>query len=636
MIAYRIPTEDKYSMIPIRVKGFLPRNAGGNIMLPKEITTITGSDFDIDKMYIMLKEFKYDNKENKFKVVDYLQGKKLNDVDPKDLDTQQRNNLIIDMIYSVLTNKDTTEKMINPGNFDEQKRTARLVSLLQLGYDYNSIKNKQLDELTKLLSSNNTSQLDILSASTQIKLHQQNMTAAKLIGIFANHNANHALLQFTDVSVTDKLVKDKDGKFNAQPRFILNEKVLKDLNQITIKEGNYERYISKSLAGFLAASVDAVKDPVLNYLNLNVYTADAAMLLVRLGYTTEEVGMLLNQPSIIEVVNIYNRNVNNGLSKTDAVYKIKQMYENLLKPYSTTKFIARNNPLKINQLANNIVLSSNIKYKNLMNMEILANNTSNPEVKANIKKSIDTLVREIGYTNIADYYTNQLEILNSFTSIMDVSQKLSDLVSAMRADTQGGGAGPTIANNIIKIRKVTKNINNSDALNNRLDGSNIIGTDFNPNASVDELRKTFRSSPVGFSQAFTTLGLVATKNSLGKYFPHYNDYFSHNDLGIVPRIEEMTKNGRLGEKELNLIFNDFYAYYLSQYNEFSSDNADRFINNFAKEFKDYVEKHPELKELTFINNIKYIKPSAKVPISKLKFINVGQLSSTSRDEVMNE
>lgn len=45
-IGYRIPTEDKYSMIPIKVKGFLPRQVGSVIILPKEITTTTGSDFD--------------------------------------------------------------------------------------------------------------------------------------------------------------------------------------------------------------------------------------------------------------------------------------------------------------------------------------------------------------------------------------------------------------------------------------------------------------------------------------------------------------------------------------------------------------------------------------------------------------
>jgi len=50
-IVYRIPTEDKYSMFNIRVKGFLPPDMGGAIVLPEEITKVAGLDFDIDKVF---------------------------------------------------------------------------------------------------------------------------------------------------------------------------------------------------------------------------------------------------------------------------------------------------------------------------------------------------------------------------------------------------------------------------------------------------------------------------------------------------------------------------------------------------------------------------------------------------------
>ena len=47
LVGYRIPTEDKYSMLPLIVKGFLPQQNGSSIMLPADITTIAGSDFDV-------------------------------------------------------------------------------------------------------------------------------------------------------------------------------------------------------------------------------------------------------------------------------------------------------------------------------------------------------------------------------------------------------------------------------------------------------------------------------------------------------------------------------------------------------------------------------------------------------------
>ena len=66
IIGYRIPTEDKYSMAPLIIKGFLPQQNGSSIMLPADITQIAGSDFDVDKMFLMIPEFKkidtYDTK----------------------------------------------------------------------------------------------------------------------------------------------------------------------------------------------------------------------------------------------------------------------------------------------------------------------------------------------------------------------------------------------------------------------------------------------------------------------------------------------------------------------------------------------------------------------------------------------
>lgn len=46
MVGYRIPTESKYSMVPIKVKGFINNMSGELIMMPKEITWLSGSDFD--------------------------------------------------------------------------------------------------------------------------------------------------------------------------------------------------------------------------------------------------------------------------------------------------------------------------------------------------------------------------------------------------------------------------------------------------------------------------------------------------------------------------------------------------------------------------------------------------------------
>jgi hypothetical protein len=46
MIGYRIPTESKFSMVPLRIVGFLPQTNGSAIILPSDIISISGTDFD--------------------------------------------------------------------------------------------------------------------------------------------------------------------------------------------------------------------------------------------------------------------------------------------------------------------------------------------------------------------------------------------------------------------------------------------------------------------------------------------------------------------------------------------------------------------------------------------------------------
>lgn len=52
MLGYRIPTQDKHSMVSLRVKGFLPNEYGSVIIVPKEVVLLSGADFDIDSLYI--------------------------------------------------------------------------------------------------------------------------------------------------------------------------------------------------------------------------------------------------------------------------------------------------------------------------------------------------------------------------------------------------------------------------------------------------------------------------------------------------------------------------------------------------------------------------------------------------------
>ena len=59
-IGFRIPTQALSSVERFRVKGFLPEYMGYTVVVPSEITTKAGSDFDIDKLNIYLKSIYID------------------------------------------------------------------------------------------------------------------------------------------------------------------------------------------------------------------------------------------------------------------------------------------------------------------------------------------------------------------------------------------------------------------------------------------------------------------------------------------------------------------------------------------------------------------------------------------------
>ena len=123
IIGYRIPTEDKYSIFNIKVKGFTDSAAGNQIILPYNATTQAGLDFDIDKLFMMMPEYKIDSKRNA--------------VYKKYLD---KNSSLDDVVDNIIDSK----KVFN--NFLEQLPDSRKKEIL-------SLKERSDEQVYKMLSS---------------------------------------------------------------------------------------------------------------------------------------------------------------------------------------------------------------------------------------------------------------------------------------------------------------------------------------------------------------------------------------------------------------------------------------------------------------------------------------------------
>lgn len=676
LIGYRVPTEDKYSMAPLYIKGFLPQQNGSAIMLPAEITTLSGSDFDVDKMYIMLPEFKVDkfdfrrakqdfkgeqkildelatlfragnlledfanapvefkkwfeeNKE-KYRLDTYKIRKVKYDFNktPQENSLEARNNLMIDMMWGVLTNTDTASKILNPGGFDYQKKAARIISILSSSYESDLKRDLNISDgsiITKLLSMDlkeldrltekTKKRLDPISPRTQVQLHQQNMTGAKLIGIYANHNANHALMQHTEL-----------GLDVENGSFILNGKRLISLHNIMNED---KEFISKNNAGFLAASVDNVKDPVLAGINQNTFTADASMLLSRLGYNPIEIGLLMTQPIVMDITQTYFRESREGKNKDTVIDEVLIEYKKkaaMMEEITYDNY--KSNDFLIEDLANNILIAKE------MTGIISANQTSD-------------------YSKV-EFYKKQVAVGFLFKRIMRTADSLGKLVQATRSDTQGGAAGPTIADTKLKIQKVQdflKDIEENDKF--PLVGAGVISDDISFNEDINDIREQLLTSKLPFLQAFYTLGLKQSEKMLSKYFPQFTESFDE----VINTLRSMTKTGRLDVKTMNSIYNDLLAYIMSSTDFFgteidwssisengvpmkiitdSTNKRKDFINNFPTYFKGVVANNEDIADLEFIKRLRIIRANDNNPVDTVVFKNVGQLSPTLRERYMRD
>lgn len=347
MVSYRIPTEDKYSCAPMKVVGFMPREAGDAIMLPYELTEIDDSDFDVDKRYVMRKDIPiktrkrseiekelfarasesykkaHDGKANNTWVGEQVRmfmdnPQKMKDTDKlmKWLYSQYqsiayytdaptsgrtyRDNKIIDMTYAVLTNQMTADKILNPGGFDAPKKMGYMVAAYKnpanKGIKWSDLQKMSIDELKDLSYTDK----DLTFADTQVQFYKQNSAAASLIGVFAVNKVAHATLESNDIFLdVSEICGDKP--------FTIAGTTFGNRMQIDKKYDNEGTLIGKTLGSLVSASADAVKDPILNLMNINMTTAGMLNTMLRLGMTFEDAALFLSQDIIERTLNKFNR-----------------------------------------------------------------------------------------------------------------------------------------------------------------------------------------------------------------------------------------------------------------------------------------------------------------------------------------
>lgn len=590
MIGYRIPTEDKYSMAPLKIVGFLPREAGDGIMLPNDITLLTGSDFDVDKEYLMRKEYSITrSKTNRSEIhrvlydelVNSQKGKltyelkhQLNELinqfldDPFDSSSlvnqktakgfmtmpkgaynrmlrtyiqnmytvnkptegrTYRNNKIVDMTYEVLTHETSAYKMLNPGGFDPQKRMGYLVSAYKQHsdkYTWEQLQDMSIPQLKDLNNSNkNLSYID-----THIQFYKQNSAAGALIGIFAVNRIAHAVLESGSADGSSTYKMNVDNVCKITRNFTVAGMEFGGLMPFDMRYDGNGQLIGKVMGSLVASAADAVKDPVLNLMNINSNTANILNTLVRFSMPFENAALFLSQSVISDVLADFSR-------------------ENITGYKSLSKVIQdRLNKIKDEA---NIDESSEINKEELTLEELIEG------LKPNTKP-------EIAYKTLV-----------AFSNFQKMAEAMRMPTFATRFNSMSSAVGPLIIDNLIteyKMQRLSLESNIVDAEDDPVDISNI----FLNHPILNQFQKT-----VGIAkQLFGNM----PANSTG--FRNIIDLVNDSPLSNVI----------LGDRKILSSLSDFYQSYLVMKNGVVNPNElGSTITEFPREFmeKEYKKKYAD-------------------------------------------
>lgn len=606
MIGYRIPTEAKYSMAPLKIVGFLPREAGDAIMLPYDITLLTGSDFDVDKEYLMRKDYKINRTkisksamasllynelidsqkergklsyELKRKVDDLVQrflsdpfdkaslvGTKTSDdflgmtegaykkllrtyvknryvlEDPADIKAQ-RNNKIVDMTYEVLTHETSAAEMLNPGGFDPQKRMGYMVSVARAtNTPWSQLQRMSINELKDLANKNK----NLMYIDTHIQFYRQNSAAGSLIGIFAVNRTAHAVIENEGYRL------DVDGTLDFQDgdSFTVAGMEFAGLMPIDVRFDRSGESVGKVLGSLVASAADAVKDPVLNLMNINSNTANILTTLIRLGMPFDDAALFLSQSVISEALGTLSKQNIDGFS-------------------SLTKVV--NDMIKKMEKDTGIDTSSPISKEELTRQELISG----------LKPGNDKVNYKV------------LQALSHFIKLVDAMRMPT---TATRFNSMSSAVGPLIVDNLMTEYK----------LNDLSGNSTIVDNNGDPIGIEDILE----AHPI-LQQFARTLGIA---QDLFGNMPANSTGF-RNLLNLV--VGTQVGKALMNDRRLMSKLSDFYQSYLVVAgNVVDSSRLEEVINNFPKEFIDgnYKERY---RDNEFIQAIRFDTDKSGRPTLKI-------------------
>jgi hypothetical protein len=314
-IGFRIPTQKQNSIDVIKVAKFLPKEFGDSIIIPSALVKKSGSDFDIDKLSVYLKNI-YQDKNGDLKVIPYFGvGEKAIDkikalgldMNPYELYKRSLENGYFKSLENIISSEENFEPLVTPNSADQLKKlSGDIVSKLGISkIDYSDPGN-------------------MLDRRFMSRLRQAFISGKYAIGIAAVNQTNHSLNQRSNIFIDFDGMKSKvnkvdrdwmgDGKikFDKYNTVEVNGKTYPSLSKVYNTEKSKKfpngQRISDILSQFIDGYVDIAKGPWIIELGATPNTASTWMFLTKIGVPINTIGYFMNQP----IIRDYLRKIENS------------------------------------------------------------------------------------------------------------------------------------------------------------------------------------------------------------------------------------------------------------------------------------------------------------------------------------
>lgn len=290
ILAYRIPTQAQSSIHALRCVDVIPV-VNDTVILPEEFTKITGSDFDIDKLFLSGLNYKTEGVENIFGYVEQHLVK-----ESELSEEHQLQNKIIDMYLALLI-----DKKDNGG--------PRNVQILHRSIDNDTeLAKSVLKDIEGSGKSKTETPYSFYSLARQTASKNDYITGKVGIGPFALNNNNQILTMIYHIS------------FRESQSSLLSTLGLSRLDKQLDVDGNS---IMSWISAMINAHVDIAKDPWISRLNVNPFSYNITNLLLRTGWGGNTF-YFLTQPIMKQMADAYVKASSQYMQQNGSMYSRQQ------------------------------------------------------------------------------------------------------------------------------------------------------------------------------------------------------------------------------------------------------------------------------------------------------------------------